>query len=160
MWVLLCQLDTNLPRTTFYKVVQQLVGPKADYIRPLSNGPLLMYPSNKSDFFISQTLTRSQQRGGMFSSESESSEDEEWDRIEFARGNIFQEMVHAALRVRQDLLDTPGHSDTWQGLDQEHVDKVIPNSLYFLRLLFGGTYVVDEGFHEDTIVKQSVCSIA
>lgn len=143
-------------RTTFYEVVQQLVGPKADYVQPLSNGPLLMYPGDKSDFIISKTLTGSKQQG-RFSSDSES---EEGDRIEFAQGNIFQEMVHVALRVRQDLLNTPGHASTWQGLDQEHVYQVIPNSLYlFLRLLFGGIDVVNEGIQEDSGVKQTVCSI-
>ena len=70
-------------------------------------------------------------------------------------------MVHVALRVRQDLLNTPGHSSTWQELDQEHVDEVIPNSLYlFLRLLFGGIDVVHEDTKEDTSIKQMACSIA
>lgn len=119
-----------------------------------------MYPGDKSDFIIAKSLTKSQQHG-MFSSDSESTEDEDGRMIEVPQGNILQEMVHVALRVRQDLLDTPGHSSAWQGIDQEHVDKVIPNSLYlFLRLLFGGIDMVHDGIEEDNKVKQSVCSIA
>lgn len=70
-------------------------------------------------------------------------------------------MVHVALRVRQNLLDTPGHSSTWQGLDQDHVNQVVPDNLYlFLHLLFWGRDVVDEGSEDDSSVKQAACSIA
>ena len=147
-------------RTTFYEAVQELVGPKASYVKPLSRGSLLMYPGDKSDFFISRTLTKSIEPG-MFSSESESTEDEDGGTLKFAQGKIFQEMVHVALRVRQDLLDTPGHSSTWHGLDQEHVDQVIPESLYmFLCLLFGGINNLYEETDEDNTIKQTVCNIA
>ena len=78
-------------------------------------------------------------------SDSESAVDE-GDRIDFAQINIFQVTIHVDLRVRQDLLNTTGHSSSWQGLDQEHVDKVIPSSLYPLsRLVFGGMDVVNDG---------------
>ena len=54
----------------------------------------------------------------MLTSDSESSEDEDcsiWP-TGFAQQNIFQDTVHVALRVRQDVLDTPGHSGIWKGI--------------------------------------------
>lgn len=122
-------------RTTFYEQVQLLIGQKVNYVRTLPTGSLLMYPGEKSDFIISKTLTKCHQQRGTFSSDSESTDIEDAATIEIAQDNIFQEMVHVALRVRQDLLDTPGHSNAWQDLDQDHVDKVIPSSLYLLLCL-------------------------
>ena len=120
-----------------------------------------MYPGEQSDFIISKTLTRSCQRG-MLSSESDTNEDDDCSDTQFAQAGVLQEMIHVALEVRRDLLDTPGHTSIWQGIDQDHVDQVIPNSLYlFLRLLFGGIDVVHKGNEEDNnAVKQTVCSIA
>ena len=49
-------------RTSFYEVVQQLIGSKASYIQQLAKaGSLLMYPGDQSDFLISRTLTKSTQ---------------------------------------------------------------------------------------------------
>ena len=48
-------------------------------------------------------------------------------------------------------------------IDQSHVEKIIPDSLYlFLTLLFGGTTVLesDDEAVTDTDTKQKVCSIA
>ena len=71
-------------------------------------------------------------------------------------------MVHVALRTRQDLLDTPGDSGIWKGIDLAHVEQMIPNSLYFfLRLLFGNINVAHEGIEKDCEIDQTtVCSIA
>jgi len=53
--------------------------------------------------------------------------------------NAYQEMVHVALGIRQELLNTPGYSASWKGIDKEHVEEVILDGLYlFLCLLFGG----------------------
>lgn len=148
-------------RTTFYEKVQLLVGKKASYVKTLANGQLLMYPGEKSDFIISKTLSKSNKQQENLSSDSESTDDEDTSVLDIAQGNIFQEMVHVALRVRRDLLDTPGHSSSWHNLNQDHVDQVIPNSLYlFLRLLFGGIDMVHESIDDDDIAKQAVCSIA
>ena len=108
-------------RTSFYEVVQQLIGSKASYVQQLEKaGSLLMYPGEQSDFLISRTLTKSTQ-SQMLTSDSESSEDEDCSISGFAQENIFQDMVHVALRVRQDLLDTPGHSGIWKRIDQAQV---------------------------------------
>ena len=125
-------------RTSFYEVVQQLIGSKASYVQQLAKaGSLLMYHGEQSYFLISRTLTKSTQ-SEMITSDSESSDDEDCSITWFAQQNIFQDMVHVALRTRQDLLGTPGHSGIGKGIDLAHVEQVIPNSLYFfLRLLFG-----------------------
>ena len=56
-----------------------------------------------------------------------------------------QELVHTALHTRNDLENTAGHSAAWGGIDQDHVAKVIPESLYLFRsVLFGGTDVLEQ----------------
>ena len=97
----------------------------------------------------------------MITSDSESSEDEDGSITGFAQQNIFQDMVHVALRTRQDLLDTPGHSGIWKGIDLAHVEQVIPNSLYFfLRLLFGSINLAHGCIAKDCKIDQTVYSIA
>ena len=59
------------------------------------------------------------------------------DCLDISKSNMFQEMLIVALQVRQDFQKTPGHSSTWQSIDEAHVDRVIPDSLYmFLRFFF------------------------
>ena len=119
-----------------------------------------MYHGWQSDFLISSTLTKSTQ-SEMITSDSESSKDEDCSITGFAQQNIFQDMVHVALRTRQDLLDTPGHSGIWNGIDLAHVEQVIPNSLYlFLCLLLGSINVAHEGIEKDCKIGQTVFSIA
>ena len=147
-------------RTSFYEAVQQLIGSKVSYIQQLAKaGSLLMYHGEQSDFLISSTLTKSTQ-SEMITSDSESCEDEGCSITGFAQQNIFQDIV--ALRTRQRLLDTPGHSGIWKGIDLAHVEQVIPNSLYlylFLRLLFGSIHVTHEDIEKDCKIDQAVCSI-
>ena len=116
-----------------------------------------MYHGEQSYFLISTTLTKSTQ-SEMITSDSESSEDEDCSITGIAQQNIFQDMVHVALRTRQDLLDTPGHSGIWKGIDLAHVEQVIPNSFYFfLRLLFGSINVAHEGIEKDCEIDKTVC---
>ena len=97
----------------------------------------------------------------IFSSDSESSENEGGGTLEFAEGIIFQEIVHVALSVRQDPLDIPGHSSTWHGFDQEHVDQVIPDSLYLLlRLVLKGIdKLYDETDEEKKTALNKLCVV-
>ena len=73
-------------------------------------------------------------------------------------------MVHAAIKIRADLKDTPGHSDQWQGIDQEHIEKIIPESLFlFLSLLFGDMSILGDPVEhplENNDAKRTICSIA
>ena len=148
-------------RTSFYEAVQQLIGSKASYVQQLVKaGSLLVYHGEQSDFLISRTLTKSTQ-SEIITSDSESCEDQGCSITGFTQQNIFQDVVHVALRTRQDVLDTPGHSGIWKGIDLAHVEQVIPNSLYlFLRLLFGSIHVAHEDIEKDCKIDQTVCSIA
>ena len=105
-------------RTSFYEVVQQLIGSKASYMQQLAKAG-----SEQSDFLISRTLTKSTE-SEMITSNFESSEDEYCSITVFAKQNIFQDMVHVALITRQDVLDTPGHSEIWKGIYLAHVEQV------------------------------------
>lgn len=91
---------------------------------------------------ISKTLSKASRRELFLSSESESSEnssEEDTVLIKAQTTSLFQEMVHMAIKIRADLKDTAGHSDLWSGLDQEHVEEIIPDSLFLLlSLIFGG----------------------
>ena len=148
-------------RISFYEAVQQLIGSKASYVQQLAKaGSFLMYHGEQSDFLISRTLTKSTQ-SEMITSDSESCEDEGCSITGLAQQNVFQDMVPVALRTRQGVLDTPGHSGIWKGIDLAHVEQVIPNSLYlFVRLLFGSIHVAHEDFEKDCKIDQTVCSIA
>ena len=73
-------------------------------------------------------------------------------------------MVHVAIKIRADLKAKQGHSEQWHCLDQEHVEKIIPDRLFLLlSLLFGGTAVL-EGSEEQTSesneLKRTVCNVA
>ena len=150
----------EIPVDKDYEVVQQLIGSKASYVQQLAKaGSLLMYHGEQSHFLISRIITKSTQ-SEMITSDSETIEDEDCSITGFAQQNIFQDMVHVALRTRQDLLDTPGHSGIWKGFDLAHVEQVIPNSLYlFLRLLFGSINMAHEGIEKYCKIDQTVCSI-
>ena len=69
-----------------------------------------------------------------------------------------------AIKIRADLKDTTGHSDLWSGLNQERVEKIIPDSLFLLlSLIFGGTDILEnsvEQTSESNDIKPAVCSVA
>ena len=96
-----------------------------------------MYPGDKSDFRIAKALGKSKQ--GFTVLESASSEEENEVNITLTGASAYQEMVHVPLGIRQELLDTPGYSASWKGIDKEHVEEVILDGLcLFLCLLFDG----------------------
>ena len=74
------------------------------------------------------------------------------------QNNMLLDLVHTAMRIRNDLEKMPGHNAGWSGIDQEHVTRVIPDSLYlFLQILLGGTDALEQS--SDKMHKQS-CNIA
>jgi len=93
-----------------------------------------MYPDDYSNFIVMKTLTKSLQ----FTASSSESEDEFGGVMDLDQSNFFQEMVHVALRIRQDMIDAPRHSSTQNGIEQ-----VIPDNLYLFHcFLYGGIDVV------------------
>ena len=158
-------------RQFFYVDVKKKLGTKVNFVRPLDvHAPLLIYPGDSSEYVVSHSLTKGKTHELFVSSGSESSEElssDESPQVNLSDTKLFQEMVHVALRLRADLDALPGHKSSWQNIDQKHVEKVIPDSLYlFLALLFGGTTVIDgfdddeSGTESDTAKKQKVFGIA
>ena len=48
-------------------------------------------------------------------------------------------MLSQNFKLMADLMKTPGHADPLQGKNQEHVEKIIPGTVFlFLSLLFEG----------------------
>ena len=156
-------------RQSFIDDVRIHLGHKANFVRSLDiKAPLFMYPGDKSDFVISKTLTKASKKEPFVSSETDSSESSsEDDTILMGKTHdvsLLQEMVHNAIKIRADLKKTPGHTDLWQGIDQEHVERIIPESLFlFLSLLFGGIDILEGSMEnplEDSDAKRAICSIA
>ena len=55
----------------------------------------------------------------------------------------FHSIVHAALQIRKDLTNTPGHKGL--KVSKDGAKKVIPESLHlFSSIVFGGQGVLDE----------------
>lgn len=72
-------------------------------------------------------------------------------------------LVHVALKIRGDLLDTPGHKD-FSVSEDEAIDYYVPDSLYMLlRLSFGGQKVLeddDSAEEDEERVRRKVLSVA
>ena len=156
-------------RQSFIDDVRTHLGHKANFVRSLDiKAPLFMYPGDKSDFVISKTLTKASKKELFASSDTDSSESSSEDDTVLMSGkrdvSLLQEMVHTAIKIRADLKNTPGHTDLWQGIDQEHVERIIPESLFlFLSLLFGGMDILEgsgDNPLEDSGAKRAICSIA
>ena len=54
--------------------------------------------------------------------------------------------------------DTPGHQESWNGIDDDHVQNVIPEFFLFLSVIFGGTYILNQD--NDSQKYKQITSIA
>ena len=148
-------------RQTFYTALQKVIGDEGSFIRPRNrNGPLLLYPSDKSQYVIASALSDISEGKDDGDDTSMTSE------LRLPSLNELQEIVHSALRLRADLERMPGHDTAWRGLTADAVEAIVPDSLYlFLSVLFGGTDVLetDDDQQEDmghTATKQRIFNIA
>ena len=58
-------------------------------------------------------------------------------------------MLSSKLKTRADLKKTAGHTDLWQEINQEHVERIIPERLFlFLSLHFESIDIL-EGLREN-----------
>ena len=157
-------------RQSFYNDVEQRLGGKARFVRPLdSHMHLMMYPGDRSDYVIRHSLCK-QSGSDLFSSSNESELSEVSESENNAQtktfDSTFQEMVHVAMTIRTDLDQTAGHEDNWQNINVESAKEIIPNSLYlFLILLFGGMSAVEditneEAYEANTDMNRRVLSVA
>ena len=82
-----------------------------------------------------------------YASESESESDSSSQGfiiLEPCDSTILQELVHVGLKIRNDLSDKSDHDSVCEGLDLEHIVKIIPESLFLpLRIIFGGMAVLE-----------------
>ena len=69
--------------------------------------------------------------------------------------NTAIELIHAALKLRQDLTVEKGHMAGWKGIDEKLIEQIIPDSLHiFLGVLLGGTAILECETDNDTYDKQ------
>ena len=155
-------------RQSFIDDVRMHLGHRANFVRSLDiKAPLFMYPGDQSDFFITKTLTKASKKEMFGSSGTDSSESSsEDDTVLMSRTHdvsLLQEMVQTAIKIRTDLKKTLGHTDLWQGIDQKHVERIIPESLFqFLSFLFVGMDILEgerENPLDDSDAKRAICSI-
>ena len=121
-------------RQSFYNDIQNLIGEKAGFIRPIDpKAHLLVCPNNKTDFALAQHLE-------YVSNDDEDNLGNEDHLVPF-QDNALLELVHTAMTIRNDLENTPGHSAAWCGLDKEHVAKVIPQAYILFFQFFSGEQI-------------------
>ena len=57
-------------------------------------------------------------------------------------------------KTRADLKKTAGHTDLWQEINQENVERIIPKSMsLFLSLHFEGIDCIFKGFEGESVGK-------
>ena len=155
-------------KQTFYEDLKKSLSKQAEFVRPLAASlSLLLYPGTEAKYVISKSLTKASQKFHYetYASESESETDSSSQDsvvLEPCETSLLQELVHVALKIRSDLLDTAGHDSLWEGIDMDHVEKIIPESLFLLlRIIFGGMNVIEgDESNIDKAVCRKVCSIA
>ena len=75
--------------------------------------------------------------------------------------DIFLSLVHVALKIRGDMMETPGHKGF--SVSEDEAISCIPDSLYMLlRLIFGGQEALEDDSSENNedLVQSRVLSIA
>ena len=168
------ELGQDVPRKyesrkqSFYEDLKSILGEQAQFVRPLdAKASLLLYPGSEANYVISKSLTKASQKYHYesYASESESESDlssQDSIVLEPCESSILQELVHVALKIRSDLSDTAGHDSLWEGIDMDHVERIIPESLFLLlRIIFGGMTVLERDESDiDKAICRIVCSIA
>lgn len=77
--------------------------------------------------------------------------------------SLIQEMIHVALTIISDVQDCPRHEQYLDGIDETHIERIIPDSLHpIFRLLFRGTTVIvnDGVLIESQETRMKILSIA
>ena len=146
VWVFyeeMCERDgINVPkryvtrRASFYDDIKKILGSKASFVRPIDpTGHLLLYPSHSSNIVIAVHL----------SNIVHDKTDEADVVVSPVQNSQLQNLVHTALHIRRELEQMPGHNGGWGGINEDHVNRIIPDSLsLFLQILLGGTNVLEE----------------
>ena len=121
-------------RASFKDDLAKVLGKSADFVCPLDPcKSLLVFPT---EYFKNAILK--------LSTASEAEEDFTIEFQDDSDTDFVQSLVHVMLHIRNDLKVTKCHQ-SWNGINEENVRSVIPDSLFLmLRLLFEGDTVLDE----------------
>ena len=120
-------------RYSFYKDVRQRIGTQGNFVPPMNRQTsLMLYPTDSFHSCISESLERA--------THSADEESDSSDCLKMESTSAVQNIIHAALTLRKELESTAGHDSCWLGIDDEGIERVVPEGVYlFLCVLLGGT---------------------
>lgn len=141
-------------RTTFKEKLQSQLGDIFNFIQP--------HDKNPSERVTILIPTKFQHRAVLQMKEDEEAENTTLPQY-VPQDDIFHSLVHVALKIRGDMMETPGHKGF--SISEDEAIPCIPNSLYMLlRLIFGGQEVLslEDGGSENSeeLVRSLVLSVA
>jgi hypothetical protein len=134
-------------RSSFYDDVKRILGDQAGFVRPIDQkAHLLVYSSQTSQLSLAHQLIATE---------------EEEDNVPPLKDSILQQLVYSALHIRNEMEKTKGHDSSWGGIDDDHVRKIIPDSLYlFLSILLGGTNALETEADCSGKLHSYTCNVA
>jgi hypothetical protein len=142
-------------RTAFKEKLQLQLGDVYNFIQPLKRSP-----SERVTILIPTKYTY-QPLAVLQMMQDEDSADPTSPQY-VPQGDIFLSLVHVALKIRDDRMDTPGHKGF--SVTENDAMQCIPDSLYMLlRLIFGGQDALslnDDSDENNEVVQRMVLSIA
>ena len=141
-------------RTTFKEKLQSHLGDIYNFFQPLERSPseriTILIPTKYQPTVVLQMM-----------------EDKDVDDTTLPQyvpqDDIFLSLVHVALKIRGDMMETPGHKGF--SVTEDDAIRCIPDSLYMLlRLIFGGQEALslqdDSTENNEEVVQRMVLSIA
>ena len=140
----MCERDgINVPqryisrRASFYDDIKKIIGIKGSFVQPIDpTGHLLLYPSHSSSTAIAEHLANIVHDNEI---------DEADVVVSHVQNSQLLNLVHTALHIRSELEQMPGHNGGWSGINEDHVNRIIPDSLsFFLEILLGGADVFEQ----------------
>ena len=137
-------------RTTFTERLQSQLGDIFNFFQPLdrstSERKTMLIPTKYQHTAVLQM---------------EEMETEETLPQYVPQDDIFLSLVHVGLKIRGDMMETPGHKGF--SVSEDEAITCIPDSLYMLlRLIFGGQEALEDGGSENNedLVRRRVLSVA
>ena len=139
-------------RATFKEKLQSQLGDIFNFFQPLDSRPFerttILIPTKYQHTAVLQM--------------KEMEETEETTLPQYVpRDDIFLSLVHVALKIRGDMMATPGHKGF--SVSEDEAIPCIPDSLYMLlRLIFGGQEALEDDTYENNecFVHSRVLSVA
>lgn len=139
-------------RATFSEKLQSQLGDIFNFFQPLDKSP-----SERKTILIPTKYVSTVANTAVF----EMMESEDTLPQYLPKDNSFLSLVHVALKIRKDLIETPGHKGF--SVSEDDAIACIPDSLYMLlRLIFGGQEALEDDNSEKTedLLRSRVLSAA